>query len=519
MLWMLLFAANAVIGLMEPTGSGIGGDLMAIVWEPQNKTLHGLNAGGRSSHNVTYDQMMKNLNGSQFLPPYGPYPVNVPGCVDGWFQLYNRFGSKNLTMSQLLSYAIEYATNGFPLTQIIAATWSSNVVELNRSRAAVPLFQNFLKTYTINGSLVREGLIFKNPDLAKTLQTIANGGRDAFYNGTLTDTMAEFFKEVGCCLTRQDFETHYSTWETPINTTYRNYTVFELQPNTQGLATLQMLNILENFNLSSYRHNSAEFIHVSVEAKKLAWADRAKYYADPLFFPDASILKWLLDKDYAKNRSKLINMGESMQTVQAGINTHNLEKGDTIYMTTADSSGMMVSFIQSNYQGLGSGLVPTGLGFCFQDRGQLFSMFPNTSNVYAPGKRPFHTIIPAFVTKGGIPYMSFGVMGGAMQPQGQVQILLNMIDYKMDVQAAGDSARWYHFNDNEPTGEVMENGGTLGVESGITLEVQNELKALGHKISPARGEYGGYQAIMWDDENKAYHGASEMRKDGQAAGW
>jgi gamma-glutamyltranspeptidase/glutathione hydrolase len=280
-----------------------------------------------------------------------------------------------------------------------------------------------------------------------------------------------------------------------------------------------MLNILENFNLSRMGHNSADFIHVSVEAKKLAWWDRANYYSDPKFWNDTTILPILLSKEYAYNRSKLISMDHAMPTVEAS--NINLYKGDTIYLTTADSSGMMVSFIQSNYQGLGSGLVPTGLGFCFQDRGQLFDMTHNdTANAYRPGMRPFHTIIPAFVTKpDGSPFLSFGVMGGAMQPQGQTQILLNILDYKMDVQAAGDSARWYHFNDDEPTGERMANGGTLGVESGITLEVQNELQDRGHVIGSARGQYGGYQAIMWDAENKVYHGASEMRKDGQAAGW
>jgi len=329
--------------------------------------------------------------------------------------------------------------------------------------------------------------------------------------------MVNFFNQIGCCLNREDFDKHHSTWETPINTTYRGYTIHQLHPNTQGLATLQILNILSNFNLTAMGHNTADFLHVSVEAKKLAFADRAKYYADPLFYDDTEILPVLLSLDYAKNRSKLINMQSAAKTVSAG--NSKMDKGDTIYMTVADSNGMMVSLIQSNYMGMGSGLVPDGLGFCFQNRGQLFSMDRSAANMYAPGKRPFHTIIPSFITKGDKPYMSFGVMGGGMQPQGQAQIVVNMVDFGMDIQAAGDTARWYHFNDNEPTGQIMVTGGLLGLESGITQDVVTDLQNRGHTISGARGQYGGYQAIMWDEVNGVYHAASEMRKDGNAAGW
>jgi len=513
-------AANAVLGLMEPTGNGIGGDLMVIVWDPKTKQVYGLNAGGRSSKSVSYDTMkgylLNNSTTYPYFPPYGPYPVNVPGCVDGWFQLHNRFGT-NMTMTQILNPAIQYARNGFPLTQIIAAGWRSNVNALNRSRDTIPLFQNFLNTYTIDGSILSEGQIFTNLALANTLETIATQGRDAFYNGSLTDIMIDFFNQVGCCLTKEDFQTHFSTWEDPISTDYRrNYTVYQLHPNTQGLATLELLNILENFNLTQMGPRSVDLIHVSVEAKKLAFADRAKYYADPHFYNDTLIVPALLSKLYAKERSKLINMQSAMESADAG--NPNMYEGDTIYMTVADGSGMMVSLIQSNYRGMGSGLVPTGLGFCFQDRGQLFSMNPSAANVYAPGKRPFHTIIPAFVTKNGEPYLSFGVMGGAMQPQGQAQIIINMVDFNMDVQAAGDAARWYHFNDNEPTGEIMVDGGLLGLESGLDL-VKTGLTERGHKIVPAPGQYGGYQAILWDNQNKVFRGASEMRKDGNAAGW
>jgi len=332
--------------------------------------------------------------------------------------------------------------------------------------------------------------------------------------------MEVFFKEIGCCLTREDFTTHTSTWENPINTTYHGYTIHELWPNTQGLAALQILNILENFNLTAMGHNSADFIHVSVEAKKLAFADRAKFYADPAFYSATpEVVEFLNSKKYANERSKLINMNTAMETTDPG-NPH-LDHGDTIYMTVADQNGMMVSLIQSNYKGMGSGLVPTGLGFVFQDRGQLFSMSNGSANVYAPGKRPFHTIVPAFITKSGEPVMSFGVMGGSMQPQGHAQIIINMLDFGMDVQAAGDISRWYHYQDSEPTGEVMIDGGLLTLESGVNSSVWKELAIRGHKMVNSAGGFGGYQGI-WRDTRSSfpfYHAASEMRKDGHAAGY
>jgi len=272
---------------------------------------------------------------------------------------------------------------------------------------------------------------------------------------------------------------------------------------------------LENFDISKMGHNSADFVHVCVEAKKLAFADRAKFYTDPTFCNVP--VHNLNSKKYGQDRSKLIDLSKAAKRVDAG--NPNLYHGDTIYMTVADKEGMMVSLIQSNYRGMGSGMVPTGLGFALHDRGQLFSMFEGSANVYAPGKRPFQTIIPAFVTKNGEPFMSFGVMGGAMQPQGHVQIMVNMVDFGMDVQAAGDVARWYHYNDNEPTGEVMEDGGCLSVEHGIGPSVREELEKRGHKLQYSKGDFGGYQAIMWDSVNKVYFGASEMRKDGQAAGF
>jgi len=503
------------LGLMEPTGSGIGGDIMAIVWHNNSRTLYGLNGSGRSPKGLSY-QTLKGLVDSMNrtdIPPYGCLPISVPGCVDGWFQLHSRWG--NLSMLQVLQPAINYARNGFPLTQAIAGGWNGNVNAYVRNLNMIPEFQNFNRTYMPNGRAPRQGEIFKNPDLANTLEMIANGGRDVFYNGTLTDVMDTFFRRAGCYLRKEDFANHSSTWETPLTTNYKGYDVYELYPSTQGLAALQMLNILEFFNISDMEVNSADYLHINVETKKLAFADRAKYYTDPQF---ASIpVALLLSKEYAFNRSKLIDMHKAMRTTDAG--NQILSQGDTIYMTVADKEGNMVSLIQSNFRGMGSGMVPDGLGFIFQDRGQLFALEEGHANIYAPGKRPFHTIIPAFATKDGQPFLSFGVMGGDMQPQGHVQILCNMIDFGMDVQAAGDLARWYHYNDNEPTGEVMLDGGLVSLESGVSEKVRQELRERGHVLQDARGSYGGYQAIMWDNVNRVYHGASEFRKDGHAAGY
>lgn len=504
-------AANAALGLMEPTGNGIGGDLYAIVWDAKSQKLYGLNASGRSPKGLSLKQLteqVKALN-RDTIPPYGMLPISVPGTVDGWFELHNKFGK--LPMNQVLAPTVRYANDGFPVTELISYYWQRSVPRLSPQKG------DFKKVFALNGVGPAKGEIFKNPALANTLKAIGKNGRDAFYKGTIAKKIDAFMKNNGGYLRYQDFAEHTSTWVEPLSTNYRGYDVFELPPNGQGIAALQMLNILENYNLKDMGFLSTETLHLMVEAKKLVFEDRAKYYADMDFY-DAP-LEGLLSKDYANERSKLIGK-RAASRVDAG--NPALYQGDTIYLSTADKDGNMVSLIQSNYRGMGSGVVVPELGFVFQDRGQLFSLDPKHANVYAPNKRPFHTIIPAFVMKDGKPYVSFGLMGGAMQPQGHVQIVTNLIDFGMNLQEAGDATRWQHFGSTEATEsstDSLEHVGELVIESDIPYQTIRELIDKGHKIQFDRGGYGGYQAIMRDLKTGVYYGASESRKDGQAAGY
>jgi gamma-glutamyltranspeptidase/glutathione hydrolase len=530
-------AANATLGLMEPVSNGIGGDLFAIVYSAKENKLYGINGSGRSPLGLSYEQMKAELDKlhRKTIPPRGMLPISVPGTVDAWSELHKKFGK--LKLSDDLAPAVKYAEEGFPVTELIAFYWHFGP-EVYKN-----LPGGFLETYTLDGKsrTPAKGDIFKNPALAKTLRLIGEKGRDAFYKGEVADKMDKFMRENGGFLRKADFEKHTSTWVDPVSTNYRGYDVFELPPNGQGIATLQILNILEGFDLKSMGRNSAETLHAMIEAKKIAWADRAKFYADPEF---AKIpLAGLLSKGYAAERRKLIDPGHAAKAVEAGVPPANgaesqatrkppqdsaatpkrspVDDGDTIYMCTADDEGNMVSLIQSNYRGMGSGIVVPGLGFMFQDRGELFSMEPGHANVYAPGKRPFHTIIPGFVMKDGKPWEAFGVMGGGMQPQGHVQVLTNQIDFGLNTQEAGDASRWQHEGDNEPTGEKLEKGGYVEVESGIPYEIVRELKRRGHDVRFDLGGYGGYQAIKVEvhDGQRVYVGASESRKDGQAAGY
>jgi len=457
--------------------------------------------------------LRRRLAGKQQIPYWGVLPVSVPGAVDGWFTLHQRFGK--LPMTEVLAPAIQYARDGFPVSQVIAYYMAASLRRFEKERNLIEEFDNARKTYFKNGRAPREGEIFRNPDLANTLEKIAKGGRDVFYKGEIADVIDTYMRRIGGYLRKSDLATHKSEWVKPVSVNYRGYDVYELPPNGQGIAALEMLNILEGYDLAAMGPNSADYLHVSVEAKKLAFADRARFYADPKF---ADIpLEGLLSKTYAAKRRKLITMDRAARAVDPG--DPRLEKGDTVYLTVADKDGMMVSLIQSNFVGMGSGLVADGLGFMFQDRGQLFTLEKGHPNVYEPGKRPFHTIIPAFVMKDGQPYMSFGVMGGSMQPQGHVQILVNLIDFGMNLQEAGDAARYNHTGSSQPTGERMTDGGTVNVESGVRAEVIKDLERRGHKVVVKKGGYGGYQAILWDPETHVYRGASEMRKDGEAIGY
>ncbi len=524
--------ANATLGLMEPVSNGIGGDLFAIVYSAKENKLYGINGSGRSPLGLSYDQMKAELEKLQKppspqssprpgrggreapgdgralkIPPAGMLPISVPGCVDAWAELHKKFGK--LKLSDDLGPAIRYAEEGFPVTDLIAYYWSFG------PRLYKGLPGAFVATYTLDGKerTPGKGDIFKNPDLARTLRLIGEKGRDAFYKGEIADKVDAFMRTNGGFLRKTDFEKHTSTWIDPVSVNYRGYDIFELPPNGQGIATLQILNILEGFDLRAMGRNSPETLHTMIEAKKIAWADRAKFYADPAF---AKVpLAGLLSKGYAAERRKLIDPDRATKQVEAG--NPALDQGDTIYMCTADDEGNMVSLIQSNYRGMGSGIVVPGLGFMFQDRGELFSMDPQHANVYAPGKRPFHTIIPGFVMKDGKPWEAFGVMGGGMQPQGHVQVLTNQIDFGLNVQEAGDASRWQHEGDNEPTGEKMNaSGGYVEVESGIPYETVRELRKKAHDVRFDVGGYGGYQAIKVEmhDGRRVYVGASESRKDG-----
>ena len=495
-------AANAALGLMEPTGNGIGGDLFAIVWIENEKKLYGLNASGRSPEGLSLEYFKE--NDFKSIPAYGPLPVSVPGCVDGWFELHEKFGK--IKMRDILSPTIKYAEDGFPVSELVSyymKNASNNFKE----------YPNFKETYYINDSTPKKGQIFKNPDLAKTLRVIAKKGKKGFYEGEVANSIANFIQDQGGFLSYDDLKNHKSEWIDPVSTNYRGYDVWELPPNGQGIAALQILNLLEAYDIKSMGFGSAEYIHHFVEAKKIAFADRAKYYADMDF--NKIPVEYLISKEYADIRRKEISSENAAKRVLPG----NIENGDTIYLTTADSDGNMVSLIQSNYRGMGSGMIPTGLGFMLQDRGELFSLDQNHFNVYAPKKRPFHTIIPAFITKDGKPFVSFGLMGGAMQPQGHAQIVINIVDFDMNLQEAGDAPRIRHQSDQQPTGGNMTDGGELALESGFDYKQVRELMKKGHKIIYDLGSFGGYQAIMIDYINKVYYGASESRKDGNAIGY
>ncbi|MBD2753620.1 gamma-glutamyltransferase [Spirosoma validum] len=505
-------AANAALGVIEPNNGGIGGDLFAIVWSAKEHKLYGLNASGRSPKGLTYDTLRKVLGKRTLLPLYGPLSVSVPGTVDGWFRLHRRFGK--LPMRTLLAPSIQYAREGVPVPQVIAYSWQVAFTRLAAAQADITEFTNFRKTFLIDGKAPAEGQVFRNPDLAATYSAIAKGGRDAFYKGAMADVIDRYARRTGMYLRKADLSAHQSTWVQPVSTNYRGYDVHELPPNGQGIAVLQMLTILEGFDMKKLGHNSADYLHLLVEAKKLAFEDRARYYADPDFARDS--INWLLTKGYAAKRRKLIDHQKASEHLDSG--EPALRTGDTVYLTVADDQGNMVSLIQSNMLEFGSGLVPDGLGFVLHNRGTSFSMQPNHANVYAPGKRPFTTIIPGFVTKNGEPFLSFGVMGGAMQPQGHVQVLCNIIDFGMNVQEAGDAARFSHSGSSEPTGTRMTDGGRLALESSIDGAVRNELEKRGHHLAPT-DFFGGYQAIQWDAVNRVYWGATEMRKDGQAAGY
>ena len=504
-------AANAALGFLEPTANGIGGDCFVMLWDPAKKTVIGLNGSGRSPRGLSLAEVRRRAVNNH-IPAYGAVSVSVPGAVDAWWEMHQRYGK--LPWAEVLEPAANLAERGVPVPQAIAWYLKANMARFASTAVPIEDKANALKVFTRDGRTPAEGEIFRNPDLARTLRAIGQGGRDAFYDGPLADHMEAYFKRIGGWMTRRDLAAHKTEWVQAIVTNYRGVDVWGLPPNSQGLSTLQILNVMEQFDLKAMGFQSAASIHHQAEAKRLAFEDRARYFADPAFA--RTPIEYLNSKAYAVERAKLIRPDQLMDRVMPGDAPHH---GDTTYFTTADKDGMIVSIIQSNYRGMGSGLVPDGpdgatLGFMFQDRGELYALSDGHPNIYAPGKRPFQTIIPGFASRGDQPWLSFGVMGGDMQPQGQAQIIANMVDYGLGVQEAGDSPRWHHEGSSEPTGEPQEGTGVLRLETGVPAETRAKLAAMGWKLGDTDGGFGGYQAIVKGEQ--AYGAASEMRKDGLA---
>ncbi len=492
--------ANAMLALVEPMSCGPGGDLFAIVWDAKEQKLFGLNASGRAP----YDWNIKKAHelGLQEIPDRGPLSFSVPGCVSGWDALKKRFGRLDLAKS--LEAPIRYALEGFPVSPVIARAWLFNSSD----------DPGLIKTYVPDGTPMRFGNIFRNPGLAEFFQTIARDGADVFYKGRIAEGIVDFSRAKGGYFSMRDFQDHTVDWVEPVSTNYRGYDVWELPPNGQGIAALQILNLLEHFDIGSMEPNSAEHLHLFIEAKKLAFEDRAMYYAD-MDFADVPV-KELISKEYASCRVKLINSCRAAERVAPG-RPRNVS--DTVYLTTADGDGNMVSLIQSNYHSFGSRLVPEGMGFCLQNRGQLFSLDPNDANCLQPHKRPFHTIIPAFITKDGKPVFSFGVMGGDFQPQGHAQVLMNIIDFEMSPQQAGDQPRVMHIESSTPTGMRAVSGGAVVFERGFDDTTKDNLSRMGHRIEKDTGVHGGYQGIWREDNPLRYFGGSDPRKDGCSIGY
>ncbi len=514
-------AANAVLGFVEPTSSGLGGDCYAFVWDPKTARLEGMASSGRSPMGLslaTARARAQTVDGKHVLPRLGAITVSVPGALGGWWALHQRYGK--LPWATLFEPAIHYCQEGSPTPQIIGWYIKRNLAAFTKAGSGVEETANALHTYAPGGRAPNENDVRRNPDLARTYSLIAQGGRDAFYDGPIADTIEAYFKRIGGWVTRADLRAHQAEWPTPLQTDYRGTTVYAMGANTQGLATLQMLSMIEHFDMRGYGFQSPESLQIQIEAKRLAYEDRARFYADPHFSKIPT--EWLNSKTYAAERAKLIDPRKILTPVYPGDAPSH---GDTTYFSIADKNGMMVSVIQSNFRGMGSGLVADGLGFMFQDRGELFSLQDGHPNLYAPGKRPFQTIIPGFAAKDGKPWLSFGVMGGDMQPQGQTQIIVNRVDYGLDVQAAGDSPRWHHEGSSQSMGEDQAGLGPKGIlrlEAGVPQSTQNALKSLGWPMAVSDGGFGRYECIEvmtshFDNHTeRVYAAASEMRADGVA---
>jgi gamma-glutamyltranspeptidase / glutathione hydrolase len=501
-------AADAMMGLVEPMSCGMGGDLFCIYWDAKTQKLYGLNASGRSPYALNRDVLKQ--KGLKAIPGNGILSWSVPGCVDGWDQLQRRFGT--MPLSRLIAPTIQYAEDGFPVSEIIGGYWKSG-------EPLAHYYPDTAATYYPQGRAPQVGEMFHNPYLAESLRAIAKSGRDAFYRGPVARQIVEYSQAHGGYFAMKDFEDHTSDWVEPVSANYRGYDVWELPPNGQGIAVLEILNILEGYDLRSMGRHSPDYMHLFVEAKKLAYADRAKFFADPAF--NKLPVTELISKEYAARQRKRIDMHHAATSVNPG-DPLLAKGGDTIYLCVVDKDRNCCSFIQSNFAGFGSRLVPGKVGFVMQNRGSQFSLDPHHFNTLEPHKRPFHTIIPAFVSKDGKPWLTFGVMGGDMQPQGHVQVLVNMIDFGLDVQAAGDAGRIRHDGSQTPTGAPMEaGGGVVVVESSIPQSARDELTHRGHVVRAPKtdGGFGGYQGIWIDQEHGTIWGATEPRKDGAPVGY
>jgi gamma-glutamyltranspeptidase/glutathione hydrolase len=510
-------AINAALGFLEPTANGIGGDAFGLLWDPKQKKVVGFNGSGNSPRGLSLETARSKAGTDGYLPRYGAVTVNVPGAVDAWWSAHQKYGK--LPWKEVLLPVAEMCEQGVPMPQVVAYYLQRNMAGFDRQASTIEENDNRKKVWLKGGRTPKTGEVFANPDLGRTYRAIAEGGRDAFYNGALSDHMEAYFQRIGGWLKRADLAAHQTEWVQPIMTTYRGVEVYSLGGNTQGLSTNQILNVCEQFDLKAMGFQSAASLHIQAEAKRLAFEDRARYFADERF---ATIpTEYLNSKAYAAERAKLINPTSVMDRVFPG---DAPSQGDTTYFSVADKDGMMVSWIQSNYRGMGGGLVPDGpggstLGFMFQNRGELFSLKDGHPNLYAPAKRPFHTIIPGFACKDGEPWLAYGVMGGGMQPQGQAQIIINMVDYGLDPQEAGDAPRWQHYGSSEPTGQPSEGVGKLHLESGVPDETKRQLEAMGWVLGPPDGGFGGYQNVMKQINEQGpwtYGAATEMRKDGNA---
>lgn len=486
-------AANAAMGVVAPMSNGIGGDLFAMIYDAKTGKLYGLNASGWAPAALSAETLKK--QGMREMPERGIFTVTVPGAVDGWQKLLERFGKRNL--QTVLAPAIQLADQGFPVTEWIAGLWASDVELLRANSAAA-------QTYLPSDKAPAVGQIFRNPDLANSLRQIAQGGRDAFYKGEIAKRIVETSKRHGGSLAEKDFADYSSEWVDPISTTYRGWTVSELPPNGQGLGALEMLNIMETFPLSQYGLNSTKTLHTMIEAKKLAYADLVRYIGDPKF--SKLPVEQLLSKDFAAKRAQLIDPDHANCHVGPG---SLLPGGDTIYLSVVDKDGNMVSLIQSNFEDFGSGIVADGTGFALHNRGALFTLQSDSPNVLAPRKRPLHTIIPAFMTKGDV-RIAFGIMGGWNQSQAHAQFVSHVADFNQNIQAAMEAARFT---------KLTFDGCDVQIENRLPGNTRAELQAKGHVLQLHNGysnTFGGGQAVMRDFAAGVNYGASDPRKDGAA---